>query len=96
MLTGIVVNDAIVLVDTINNRLKTGEDLNTAIIESGRSRLMPVILTSVTTILGLLSLTLTDEFWRGLGGSVIFGLSTATFFTLGLIPILVSLVYKRK
>ncbi|PIQ78771.1 hypothetical protein COV81_04235 [Candidatus Peregrinibacteria bacterium CG11_big_fil_rev_8_21_14_0_20_41_10] len=96
MLTGIVVNDAIVLIDQINKNRQKIDNLNEAIAESGQSRLMPIILTSITTILGLLPITISDEFWRGLGFSVIAGLLAATFLTLFIIPILYSSFYRSK
>jgi HAE1 family hydrophobic/amphiphilic exporter-1 len=95
MLTGIVVNDAIVLIDQVNKNRETDE-LVSSVISGAKSRLIPIILTSITTILGLIPVTLTDEFWRGLGYSVIFGLFTATFLTLFIIPILYTLVYRKQ
>lgn len=96
MLTGIVVNDAIVLMDQINNNRNNGIPLLKAISNGAQSRLIPVILTSITTIFGLLPITLKDEFWRGLGFSVIFGLIAATFLTLVIIPILYSIFYRKQ
>jgi len=95
MLTGIVVNDAIVLMDQINNK-KESLPIIKAIYEGATSRLIPVILTSVTTIFGLIPITLTDEFWRGLGMSVIFGMLAATFLTLIIVPILYSYLFREK
>jgi len=95
MLTGIVVNDAIVLIDQINNKKKSLA-ITEAIYEGSTSRLIPVILTSITTIFGLIPITLTDEFWRGLGMSVIFGMLAATFLTLIIVPILYSYLFREK
>lgn len=95
MLTGIVVNDAIVLLDQVNINRKEGMELEASILDGATSRLVPIILTSITTILGLLPITISDEFWRGLGFSVIFGLLTATFLTLFIIPILYRSFYWR-
>jgi len=95
MLTGIVVNDAIVLIDQINHK-KQSLPITEAIYEGATSRLIPVILTSVTTIFGLIPITLTDEFWRGLGMSVIFGMLAATFLTLIIVPILYSYFFREK
>lgn len=96
MLTGIVVNDAIVMVDQINRNRLSGMDLKTALIEACRLRFVPIMLTTITTVFGLLPITLSDEFWRGLGFSVIFGLSTATFLTLMIIPILFTIFLRDK
>lgn len=93
MLTGIVVNDAIVMIDLINqNREKM--DLDDAIVVSASERFIPIILTSITTILGILPITIQDEFWRGLGTAVIFGLFTATMLTLIVIPAMFNLWVK--
>ena len=96
-LTGIVVNDAIVVVDFINQSRRRGRSVSEAIVEAGVSRLRPVLLTTVTTIGGLLPLFLNlsggAEFWQPLTGAVIFGLSVATVLTLVVVPVGYSLVY---
>jgi len=85
-LAGIVVNNAIILLDRINENRKEGMIFIDAITESSKSRLEPILLTTITTIIGILPLALTDEFWRGLGFTLIFGLITSTVLTLFVIP----------
>jgi len=90
MLVGIAVNDSIILVDAINHLKKEGLTRHEAIIEAGRRRIRPIIMTSLTTILALLPLTI------GFGESValrspmalavIGGLITSTLLTLAVIP----------
>jgi len=96
-LAGIVVNDAIVLVDFANQARRRGMRVRHALIEAGINRLRPVILTTVTTIGGLLPLFLNfsggADFWQPLTGAVIFGLGFATVLTLLVIPVCYSLVY---
>ncbi|MEX0792632.1 MAG: efflux RND transporter permease subunit [Pirellulaceae bacterium] len=96
-LTGIVVNDAIVVVDFINQARKRGLKVDDAILEAGINRLRPVLLTTATTIGGLLPLFLNlsggAEFWQPLTGAVIFGLGFATILTLLVIPITYSQAY---
>jgi len=96
-LTGIVVNDAIVLVDFTNQARKRGLPLREAILESGINRLRPVLLTTVTTIGGLLPLLLNisggAEFWQPLTAAVVFGLAFATVLTLVVIPVCYSVGY---
>jgi multidrug efflux pump subunit AcrB len=87
-LSGIVVNDAIVLIDRINKNLARGVRFIDGIIEAGIARMKPIFLTSATTIAGIFPLTFTNEMWRGLGFSVIFGLLFATVLTLVFVPIL--------
>jgi multidrug efflux pump subunit AcrB len=96
-LTGIVVNDAIVLVDFTNQARARGLAVRDALFESGINRLRPVLLTTVTTIGGLLPLLLNisggAEFWQPLTGAVIFGLAFATILTLLVIPCAYLLAY---
>ena len=96
-LAGIVVNDAIVLVDFANQARRRGMRVKHAVLEAGVNRLRPVLLTTVTTIGGLLPLCLNisggAEFWQPLTGAVIFGLAFATVLTLLVIPVGYSLVH---
>jgi HAE1 family hydrophobic/amphiphilic exporter-1 len=92
MLAGIVVNNAIVLVDAINRRRRDGEPLEQAILGAGRERLRPILMTTATTVLALLPMALGlgagDELRRPLAITVIGGLSVATLLTLVVIPCL--------
>ena len=96
-LAGIVVNDAIVLVDFANQAQRRGLPLKESLMEAGINRLRPVLLTTLTTIGGLLPLFLDlsggAEFWGPLTGAVIFGLGFATMLTLFVIPVCYSLAY---
>lgn len=91
MLIGIVVKNAIVLVDYINLMRDRGLELYEAVALSGRSRLRPVLMTSLTTILGMLPLALSvgegSEIWSPMGISVIGGLIFSTLVTLVLVPV---------
>lgn len=87
-LSGIVVNDAIVLVDCINRFRKKGFDHFEAIVNGGKERLRPIISTTVTTIGGLITLTITDKMWEGLGVVIIFGIAFASVLTLVVVPTL--------
>ena len=92
MLAGIVVNNAIVLVDAINRRRRGGEPLEAAIVGAGRERLRPILMTTATTVLALLPMALGlgagDELRRPLAITVIGGLSVATLLTPLVIPCL--------
>jgi HAE1 family hydrophobic/amphiphilic exporter-1 len=91
MLIGIVVKNAIVLVDFINLMRERGNEMYEAIAISGRSRLRPVIMTSATTILGMLPLAMSkgagSELWSPMGVAVIGGLVFSTLVTLVLVPV---------
>ncbi|NRQ41438.1 efflux RND transporter permease subunit [Rheinheimera sp. YQF-2] len=96
MLAGIVVNNAIVLIDRINQLRGEGMALQPAVIEAGASRLRPVLMTTLTTILGLLPMALGtgdgSEIRAPMAITVIFGLALATMLTLLFIPVLYALV----
>lgn len=88
-LTGIVVNDAIVLVDRINQNRRDGMELSDAVRQGAQSRLQPIILTTLTTQAGLLPLTLFGgSMWGPMGWVVIGGLGAASLVTLVLVPAL--------
>ena len=99
-LTGIVVNDAIVMVDFTNQARRRGMNVYDALMEAGLNRLRPVILTTVTTMGAMMPLFLNisggAEFWQPLCGAVIFGLGCATMLTLVVIPVCYSLAYDWK
>lgn len=87
-LTGIVVNDAIVFIDRANNNIKRGMPRYEAIIETGKSRLQPIILTTLTTVVWLSSVARQDEFFAWLAYTIMFGLAMASAMTLFVIPAL--------
>ena len=90
-LTGIVVNDSIVLVDCINRFREQGLNIFDAIVAAGQQRLRPIISTTLSTIGGIITLTITDKLWEGLGVVIIFGISFATVLTLVMTPCLLML-----
>ncbi|MGD1927303.1 MAG: efflux RND transporter permease subunit [Leptolyngbyaceae cyanobacterium] len=85
-LTGIVVNDAIVMVDTMNAKLKAGLDVRHAAAHGASDRLRPILTTSTTTIIGLLPLAFSEAKWFGLCMAIIFGLLSATLIALLVVP----------
>ena len=99
MLVGIVVKNAIVLVDYINLMRERGLELSEAITVSGRSRLRPVLMTSLTTILAMLPLAMStgsgSEIWSPMGISVIGGLIFSTIVTLILVPVIYHIMLRR-
>ena len=90
-LTGVVVNDSIVLVDFINQRMRDGLSVRDALIDAGRRRLRPVLLTSITTVAGLLPLLLEQSFQAQIlipmAVSLAFGLILGTVLVLFLVPV---------
>jgi len=110
MLAGIVVNNAIVLVDRINQKRREGMDLHAAVLDAGSARLRPILMTTSTTVIGLLPLTgwlealpLIGSLGSGEGAeirapmaiTVIAGLTVSTLLTLVVIPVVYTLVSRR-
>ncbi len=107
-LAGVVVNNAIVLVDYIQRLRQRGLSKLDAIVQAGKVRLRPVLLTAVTTIVGLIPLTTgfnfdfrnfrvdiggeSSQWWGPMGVAVIFGLAVATFLTLIIVPVVYHLL----
>ncbi|MFA6314934.1 MAG: efflux RND transporter permease subunit [Candidatus Paceibacterota bacterium] len=95
-LFGIVVKNAIILVDKINLNIKSGITFEDAIADAGKSRLEAIFITSICTIIGILPVTLSNELWRSLGGAVIFGLTLSSFLTLYIVPAFFLILVKDK
>ena len=100
MLVGIVVNNGIILVDYTNLLIDRGMKMKEACLEAGASRLRPVLMTTLTTILGTLPMCFqfegTAQMVQPIGLSIVGGLTSSTFVTLFIIPVLYSLVMKEK
>ena len=100
MLVGIVVNNGIILVDYTNLLLDRGLPLLEACLEAGTSRLRPVLMTTMTTILGMLPMCFASRgmsaMVQPIGIAVVGGLTSSTFVTLLVIPVLYSIVMKKK
>ncbi len=111
-LGGVVVNNAIVLIDYANKLRDSGMKIRDAVISAGATRLRPVILTAITTILGLLPMVTgisydfhimaisasseSSQWWRSMAIVVIFGLMTATILTLIVVPTLYAMIENAK
>lgn len=96
MLVGMVVKNAIVLIDYINLNRERGMSIITAVVHGGRSRMRPVLMTTLTTILGMVPLAIGtgqgSEMWRALGIVIIGGMTFSTIITLILIPAIYSMM----
>ena len=94
-LAGIVVNNAIVLIDRIDLEIGEGKSPQEAILVSGQKRLRPILLTTITTLGGLLPLALQGgPLWESMAWTIIGGLLFATVLTLGFVPVLYSLFFR--
>ena len=100
MLLGIVTKNAIVLVDYTNTLREREFPLREAIKEAGRTRLRPVLMTTLTTLFGMIPMALSrgegSEMWSSLGITMIGGLTVSTLVTLVLVPVVYSLVEERR
>ncbi len=99
MLVGIVTKNGIVMVDYMNLLIERGSEVFDAVIAGGKSRLRPVLMTSFTTVLGMLPLALGtgsgSETWQPMGIAVIGGLTFSTILTLFIVPVLYSILVNR-
>ena len=90
MLVGIVVKNGIVMVDYTNLLIERGTSMLDAVVAAGKSRLRPVLMTSLTTIFGMVPMAMGwgdgSELWQPMGVAVIGGLTCSTFLTLLVVP----------
>lgn len=100
ILLGVVVNNAILIVDGALARLRDGEDLTAATAEAVRGRVRPIFMSSLTSLAGLLPLVLFpgsgSELYRGVGAIVLGGLALSTVLTLFVVPCLFSLLWRLR
>ncbi len=100
MLVGIVTKNGIVMVDYMNLLVERGTNLSDAVIQGGKSRLRPVLMTSFTTVLGMVPMAMGigegSEIWQPMGVSVVGGLVVSTILTLFIVPALYAMMEGRK
>ena len=94
-LSGMLLKNGIVLLDQINSELKAGTEPYKAIVVSGVSRVRPVSMAAITTILGMVPL-LADAFFESMAATIMFGLGFATILTLVVVPVLYAVFHGIK
>lgn len=94
-LAGIVVNNAIIFMEYFNQEQKKNENISESLIKTGEARLAPILLTSLTTILGSLTI-ISDPVWEGLAWAIIWGLSLSVVLTLVIFPLFLFHRYEKK
>lgn len=94
-LAGIIINNGIVLIDRIDQEERAGRSRYDAVIEAARARLRPILLTTLTTVLGLVPLILSrDPLFYGMASAIAFGLAVGTVLTLCMVPALYAVFYR--
>jgi len=94
-LSGMLLKNGIVLLDQINTELKSGKEPYQAVFDSGVSRVRPVSMAAITTILGMVPL-LADAFFESMAVTIMFGLGFATVLTLLVVPVLYTMFHRIK
>ena len=94
-LVGIVVNDAIVMIETMNAYRSKGLSVRDSAARGGADRLRPILSTSITTVVGLIPLSLSNPMWMPLCNAIIFGLIAATLISLLIVPCLYLLMTRE-
>jgi multidrug efflux pump subunit AcrB len=94
-LSGMLIKNAIVMIDELNAQLGTGKEALAAVVDSAASRLLPVAMAASTTALGMIPL-LFDDFFAAMGVTIVFGLLFATLLTLVVLPVFYSIVFRVK
>lgn len=99
MLAGIVVKNGIVLIDYTNLNRERGYSITYSVIHAGRSRLRPVLMTTLTTVFGMIPMAIGtgegSEMWRPMGMTVAWGLSVSTLITLLIVPVVYAIFAKN-
>ena len=92
-LSGMLIKNAIVLIDQIDLNLREGMDGMSAVVESGVSRMQPVMMAALTTMMGMIPL-FTDAFFVAMAVTIVFGLGFASLLTLVFVPVLYATFFK--
>ncbi|WLI08860.1 efflux RND transporter permease subunit [Pseudomonas sp. FP597] len=96
-LAGIIVNNAVLLLERIEAELRDGLSVHEAVVNAAVKRLRPIVMTKLTCILGLIPLMLfAGPLWKGMAITMVGGLALGTLVTLGLIPVLYVLLFTRR
>jgi len=100
VLVGIIVNNAIIFIDSTNRMVKSGVEIGVAVVETGRKRLRPILMTTVTTILGLVPMAFAtgegSALTIAMSRTIIGGLGFGTLLTLVFIPVLIMVFANKK
>ena len=94
-LAGIIINNGIVLIDRVDQAREEGLEVDDAVVDAALARARPIIMTTITTVIGLVPLALFGgEFWFGMAIVIMCGLAVGTVLTLGVVPVFYSLFFR--
>jgi multidrug efflux pump subunit AcrB len=94
-LAGIIINNGIVMIDRIDQGRTEGHSVDDSVVDAALARARPIIMTTITTVLGLLPLALFGgEFWHGMAIVIMSGLAVGTVLTLAFVPVMYSLMFR--
>ena len=93
-LAGLSVKNSVIFLEYLEPLLESGEELKKSLIKTGKIRLLPIVLTSLTAILGSMTI-ISDPVWEGLAWAIIFGLSASTFLTLIVFPVMYYMIKNK-
>lgn len=94
-LSGMLIKNAVILIDQIDAEIADGKEPYAAVLESSVSRIRPVLMAAMSTVLGMLPLVI-DRFWASMAVTICFGLTFATVLTLVIVPVLYTLFFRIK
>lgn len=95
-LAGIIINNGIVMIDRIDQERAAGRDVDEAVVRAALARARPIIITTATTVIGLMPMALLGgQFWFSMSIVIMCGLAVGTVLTLGFVPALYSLLFRR-
>ncbi|WP_290922681.1 efflux RND transporter permease subunit, partial [Halodesulfovibrio sp.] len=94
-LSGMLIKNAVILIDQIDVEIAAGKNPYEAVLDSSVSRIRPVLMAAMSTVLGMMPLVL-DRFWASMAVTICFGLTFATVLTLIIVPVLYTLFFRIK
>ena len=95
-LFGIVIANSLMIVDKVNQNRSAGMNMHESIVDAASSRLEPIALTSVSQVIGLIPITLSDPMWQGMGGAIIAGMMFSGTIMLFFIPVVYYYLFPEK
>ena len=93
-LAGVIIRNTIVLIDEIDAQIKSGRPPYESVIHASLTRVRPVCLAALATVVGMIPLAVSGPFWAPMAITIMFGLSFATLLTLGVVPVMYTVLFR--